>query len=44
MRPRGSDKVTVQAVAPGGKILAEATAARGESVRFDPRSWPDGAL
>lgn len=37
------DKVTVQAVAAGGKILAEKTAARGESVRFDPRSWPDGA-
>jgi len=37
------DKVTVQAVAPGGRILAETTAARGESVRFDPRSWPDGA-
>ena len=37
------DKVKVQAVAPGGRILAETTAARGESVRFDPRSWPDGA-
>ena len=37
------DKVTVQAVAAGGKILAEAAAARGESVRFDPRTWPDGA-
>ena len=37
------DKVTVQAVAAGGKILAEKTVARGESVVFDPRSWPDGA-
>jgi pimeloyl-ACP methyl ester carboxylesterase len=37
------DKVTVQAVAPGGRILAETAGARGESVRLDPRSWPDGA-
>src|ERR1035438_171667 len=32
------DKVTVQAVAAGGKVLAEKTVARGESVSFDPRS------
>ena len=31
------DKVTVQAVGAGGKVLAESTVARGETVRFDPR-------
>jgi predicted esterase len=36
-------KVTVQAVAAGGTVLAEQVAARGESVRFDPSRWPDGA-
>lgn len=36
------DKVTVQAVAAGGKIIGEKTAARGESVRFDAAGWPDG--
>lgn len=34
--------VTVQVVAPGGKILAEKSAARGDSVTFDPSSWSDG--
>lgn len=34
--------IAVAVVAPGGKILAEKSAARGESVRFDPSSWPDG--
>jgi dienelactone hydrolase len=36
-------KVTVQAVAAGGKVLAEEVAARGDAVRFDPSRWPDGA-
>jgi len=35
--------VTVQIVAAGGRILQETNAARGESVRFDPSAWPDGA-
>ena len=37
------DKVTVQSVAAGGKIMAEKTVARGESVSFDTPSWPGGA-
>ena len=38
-----SDKVAVQAVAAGGKVMAERSAARGESVQFDSAPWPDGA-
>ena len=37
------DKVKVQAVAPGGRIVVEKSAARGESVQFDSSAWPDGA-
>ena len=37
------DKVAVQAVAAGGKVMAEKSAARGESVQFDSSAWPDGA-
>jgi hypothetical protein len=37
------DLVTVLAVGAGGKVFAEASAPRGETVRFDPSSWPDGA-
>jgi pimeloyl-ACP methyl ester carboxylesterase len=37
------DPVIVQAVAAGGRIMAETATARGETVRFDPRSWPEGA-
>ena len=37
------EKVSVQAVAAGGKIMAEKSAARGESVQFDAAAWPDGA-
>ncbi len=37
------EKVTVQALAAGGKVLAEKTATRGESVRFDTAQWADGA-
>lgn len=36
------DKVTMQVVAAGGKIMAEKTAERGASVRFDGSRWPDG--
>lgn len=39
----GQDKVRVQVVGAGGKALAEETVARGETVRFDPAGWPDGA-
>jgi len=31
-----------ESVAPGGKIVAEATAARGAEVRFSTKAWPDG--
>ena len=37
------DRVVVQAVAAGGKIVAEKTVARGESVRFASAAWPPGA-
>ncbi len=37
------DRVAVQAVGAGGRILAGKTAARGESVRFDVAAWPEGA-
>ena len=37
------DKVAVEAVAAGGKVMAEKSAARGESVQFNPTAWPDGA-
>ncbi len=38
----GEAAVTVSVVAPGGKILADKSAARGDTVRFDPSSWADG--
>jgi|CZKI01.1.fsa_nt_gi dienelactone hydrolase len=34
--------VTVEVVAPGGRILAAKTAHRGDSVSFNSRNWPDG--
>jgi len=34
--------VLVEAVAPGGRIVAEATATRGAEVRFSTKAWPDG--
>ena len=37
------DQVTVEAVGAGGKLFARKIAARGETVRFDPAGWPDGA-
>lgn len=37
------EKVTVQAIAAGGKVLAEKTATRGERVRIDAIKWTDGA-
>jgi len=37
------DKVAVQAVGAGGKVFAEKSATRGETVRFDPATWPNGA-
>ena len=37
------DRVLVQAVGAGGRILAGKTAARGESVRFGVAAWPAGA-
>jgi predicted esterase len=37
------DKVTVEATAAGGKVLAAQTAPRGALVRFNPSAWPDGA-
>ncbi len=35
-------KVRVEAIAPGGKVLAETEAARGETVRLAMKDWPDG--
>jgi hypothetical protein len=37
------DRVTVQVVGAGGKVLAERIARRGERLGFDPAGWPDGA-
>ena len=37
------EKVTVEAVGAGGKVFAEQSTTRGESVRFSPAAWPDGA-
>jgi pimeloyl-ACP methyl ester carboxylesterase len=37
------EKVVVQAVGAGGRLMAEQSAARGQSVRFDASRWPDGA-
>ena len=37
------DQVTVQVVGAGGKEFAQKIVARGETVRFDPPGWPDGA-
>lgn len=37
------DRITVQAVGAGGKVFAEQTVTRGETVRFNPAGWPDGA-
>lgn len=39
---KAEPKVAVQAVAPGGKVLAEGGAPRGGTVRFDSAVWPDG--
>jgi pimeloyl-ACP methyl ester carboxylesterase len=39
----GQDKVRVQVVGAGGKAFAEKIVARGDTVRFDPAGWPDGA-
>lgn len=36
-------KVNVQVVGAGGKYYAEKTGRRGETLRFDPSGWPDGA-
>ncbi|MGD0015349.1 MAG: prolyl oligopeptidase family serine peptidase, partial [Bryobacteraceae bacterium] len=36
-------RVRVKAVGAGGRVLAKRSASRGESVRFDPARWPDGA-
>jgi len=36
------EKVLVEAVAPGGKVIAEANAHRGETVPFQTQDWPDG--
>ena len=38
-----SAAVQVAAVAAGGRVVAEAKAARGARVRFDVSGWPDGA-
>lgn len=35
--------IEVTALGAGGRILARATTARGESVTLDARTWPDGA-
>jgi energy-coupling factor transporter ATP-binding protein EcfA2 len=37
------DKVTVQAVGAGGKVYAEKIVTRGDTVRFDAATWPNGA-
>lgn len=37
------EKVTVQAVAAGGKVVFESAVARGDMVRLDASGWPDGA-
>ncbi|MBO0722040.1 MAG: hypothetical protein J2P41_14545, partial [Blastocatellia bacterium] len=39
----GAARVRVDIVAAGGKIVAQADAPRGETVRFATRNWPDGA-
>jgi len=36
------DQVKVEAVAAGGRALAEKSASRGEAVRLDAATWPDG--
>jgi len=38
----GATQVRVQALAPGGKAVAEAEVKRGETVPFDTTRWPDG--
>ena len=42
-RRASMDPVTVQAAGAGGKVFAERKVPRGETVRFEPREWPDGA-
>jgi len=39
----GAAPVRIEIVGAGGKILAQAEAPRGESARFAPAAWPDGA-
>ncbi len=40
--PRMGAAVTVEVVAPGGKVIASQTNRRGENVRFAARDWADG--
>lgn len=37
------DKVTVQAVGAGGRVFGEKIVTRGDTVRFDAATWPNGA-
>ena len=37
------DPVQVQAIAPGGKVVAQSESRRGAVVTFETASWPDGA-
>jgi dienelactone hydrolase len=39
---RSGAPVTVEVVAPGGSVVATRKAARGETLSFDGRTWPDG--
>ena len=37
------DRVAVQVISAGGKVRAEKSAPRGDSIRFDQSAWPTGA-